>query len=1196
MWIKRFLCAGIAALSMISGLSYSDDTELYVFESSARSGARPQVLIIFDNSGSMGTMIEDAEAFYDPTITYPASGSDNSLQERMVYFTKGGVDNSAMPVPDSPSESRRFLGDINGCESSWDYLNNYGVFTGFFRQYSFSGQNGTWQEVPDNNGANITIIDCFDDIEGGKWKNAPGQPNGFPIDSAGNKKNPVRYEEVDSGSTSSDFDAAIEKAKLTGFGTGQTITLYTDNYLRWFHGDKELVPKSRLEVAKEVIKNTIVTTPSVDFGLAIFNLNYRDEGDRDGGRIVSGIKTMTEANKVSLLSTIENLPASTNTPLCETLYEAYRYFAGKSVYFGNDDSNCSNWYRANRPPRDSSIENSGTYISPFKECQNRAYVVYITDGVPTVDHSADSKVKELSGLSSSDKFTNTNPNFTSYLPALAGWMNTNDVNTNAGFPDDQNVTTFTIGFSDGADDAAPLLTKTAELGGGEYYSAKSATQLQAALSQVFSQILEVNASFTSPSIASNNFDRTQTFDSVYYAMFLPNKGPRWTGNLKKFRVTGSGDIVDKNGALAIGTDGNLKSSACSYWTPNSVCSSASDGGDGNDVRTGGIAHKLRTGGTRTLYGNYGNGGALEPFTKTNAANAAGGDAALASFMKTDEDQLSTLFDWAQGKDVDDDNGNSITTEFRQDVVGDPLHSKPLAINFGTSAAPDIRVVVGTNHGFLHMFKDTGSDVSETWAFMPYELLPNITELRANIPTGVHSVYGMDSPPIAYVKTGPGGIEKAWMFAGMRRGGKSYYAIDITNPDSPSYMWKIDSDSAGMSELGQTWSEPVVTLIPGWPVGNTDPATASPVLIFGAGYSPSTKDAAEVGTADSEARGVFIVDAKTGVLVHAFGPTSETSVTQMPGITDSVPNSVAVLDANGDRLTDRIYATDTGGNVWRMDLPGATPNSSTKPWTAFKFAALGGGTLATDRRFFAEPAVAQTVFTNLSEVDVTVNGETTKTKTYQNVAYDAVVVGSGHRPHPSDKSRSDMFYMLQDRHVISRSFNGATGNEVPDTLTLSNLYDVTSTAPSTDSDNLDFGLKRGWYYGFGGVGEKSLAGASIIEGRVFFTSYLPGDTSSSNQCLVAGVGRLYGFDLHKGTRSYTQEFIEMGERVPDTPQLVIPPNSGGDSYMYLIGIGAAGDGMKKAGGDGGGGDGCPPGDEKCVGGGLGVNRIYYHINE
>ncbi|WP_229380972.1 pilus assembly protein [Shewanella psychropiezotolerans] len=564
-------------------------------------------------------------------------------------------------------------------------------------------------------------------------------------------------------------------------------------------------------------------------------------------------------------------------------------------------------------------------------------------------------------------------------------------------------------------------------------------------------------------------------------------------------------------------------------------------------------------------------------------------------MGVNSTELNKLFDWAKGKDVDDDDNDNSTSDIRDDVLGDPLHSKPLAINFGSSSSPDLRILVGTNHGFLHMFKDSGDSVAESWAFMPYELLPNLVELRANVPTGVHSVYGMDSPPVAYVKTGSGGIEKAWVFTGMRRGGKSYYAIDITSPDSPSYMWKIDSDSAGMSELGQTWSEPVITLIPGWPIGNTDPETASPVLIFGAGYSPSSKDPAAVGLPDAQGRGVFIVDAKTGVLVHAFGPTSDTKMTQMPGISDSIPNSVAVLDANGDRLTDRIYATDTGGNVWRMDLPSGSPKDSTNPWTVFKFADLGGGTLASDRRFFSEPAVAQTVFTNLSEVDVTIGETTTKTKTYQNVAYDAVVVGTGHRPHPTDTSRSDMFYMLQDRHVISRSFNGAPGNEVPETLTLANLYNVTSAAPSSDADNISFGLKRGWYYGFGGVGEKSLAGASIIEGRVFFTSYVPGDTASSTQCLVSGVGRLYGFDLHKGTRSYTHEYLEMGERVPDTPQLVIPPNGNGDSYMYLIGIGAAGDEMKKADG-GGGGDGCPPGDEKCVGGGLGVNRIYYHINE
>lgn len=76
---------------------------------------------------------------------------------------------------------------------------------------------------------------------------------------------------------------------------------------------------------------------------------------------------------------------------------------------------------------------------------------------------------------------------------------------------------------------------------------------------------------------------------------------------------------------------------------------------------------------------------------------------------------------------------------------------------------------------------------------------------------------------------------------------------------------------------------------------------------------------------------------------------------------------------------------------------------------------------------------------------------------------------------------------------------------------------------------------------------------------------------------------------------------MGERVPDTPQLVVPPNGEDDSYMYLIGIGAAGDKMEHKECPEGSLN-CPPpppceaGDSKCVGGGLGVNRIYYHVDD
>lgn len=1175
MKFRQFLITVATALTMVSGASYSDDTELYVFESSARSGSRPQVLIIFDNSGSMRTK-EYSENFY--------SRGETVSDSTKLYYAKGGG-----AVPD-PTSSNYFYHSVNGCESSKEYLTDYGVFTGFLREYGFVGENGTWLELPDTLGSSVSQVDCFEDFETDsslKFGNATGVANGFPVDSLGSKAAPVPYTNISSSASSSDIEDAVDSAFLTKFGTGKSVTLYTERYVNWYHGYKSSSWQTRMKIAKRVMEDTVVTTPSVDFGLAIFN--YNTSKSSDGGRIISGIKRLSTGDKISLVDKINDLNAETNTPLCETLYEAYRYFSGGGVHFAKEAGSMT-------PTRDKSIESGSNYISPFKssQCSNRSYVVYITDGSPTQDSAANYKVSKMSGYKSSERVDG------SYLPALASIMHRKDVNPS--LAGDQFVTTYTIGFSEGASDAAPILKKTAELSGGTYFAAKNATQLQSALQQVFSQILEVNASFTSPSIASNNFDRTQTFDSVYYAMFLPNKGPRWMGNIKKFKVTGSGDIVDKNGKKAIGADGNLSNSACSYWTPNSVCSASSGGGDGNDVRVGGIAHELRTTSSRTLYGNFGSNGGLATFSKSNASSVAGGDAALASYMGVTQSSLNSYFDWAKGKDVDDDDNDSSKTDARQDIFGDPLHSKPLAMNFGTAGSPDIRVIVGTNHGYLHMFKDEDTSVSESWAFMPYELLPNIRELKANVPTGVHSVYGLDSAPVSYVKSAAdGSIEKAWVFVGMRRGGKSYYALDISKPDKPTFMWKINSNSTGMEELGQTWAEPVVTYIPGWPAGNTEFSKAKPVLIFGAGYSPATKDSAAVGSPDTLGRGVFIVDAETGALIHTFAASGGASVTQLPGITDSIPNSVAVLDSNGDKLTDRIYATDTGANVWRIDLPSANPKDSTKPWTAFKFADLGGGATTSDRRFFAEPAVAQTMFTNISEVDVTVGGTTTTTKTYQNVPYDAVVVGSGHRPHPLDLLRSDKFFTLQDRNVVTRPFNGATGNEIPAAITLANLYNVSTASPKTESENIEFGTKRGWYYQFGSNGEKSLSAATIIQGRVFFTSYVPGDNSDANQCLVSGVGRLYGFDLHRGIRSYTHEYIEMGERVPDTPQLVIPPNGEDDSYMYLIGIGAAGDKMEYKDCPEGSLN-CPPpppcepGDNKCIGGGPGVNRIYYHVDD
>ena len=60
---------------------------------------------------------------------------------------------------------------------------------------------------------------------------------------------------------------------------------------------------------------------------------------------------------------------------------------------------------------------------------------------------------------------------------------------------------------------------------------------------------------------------------------------------------------------------------------------------------------------------------------------------------------------------------------------------------------------------------------------------------------------------------------------MRRGGRFIYALDVTDPDQPKFLWTRSNASAGYGELGQTWSEPKVRKVR---------ATSNPVLIFGGG--------------------------------------------------------------------------------------------------------------------------------------------------------------------------------------------------------------------------------------------------------------------------------------------------------------------------------------------------------------------------
>ena len=1078
--IKQLMIASIIMCS--SPQLFADDTELYIADVSAQNGLRPQVMIIFDNSGSMRNTEIMTKAPFDASANY---GEPNSGK---IYWAQAGDG-----VP-SKTSGNYFTTTKNNCQSSLTPLSTAGKYTGNVRRWY--DKNRSWRTLSGNTG---TWFDCREDIDHKITANPAGGSVGYP----------------NNGSTNP-YGSTVSTDVFRG---NDGVTLYTEKYLYW-HYQSDTIRKSRLSIAQDAISELVRSTPSVNFGLTVFNYNASD-GTRNGGRVVRALADMTDADRVAFTSTINSQEAKGNTPLCESLYEVYRYFAGLSVYFGDDDADYSyGSYLANRPPRDPNAESpAGTYASPYKVCQDKAYVILMTDGEPTQDGMANGLISTLTKGSAS---------YSSYMPTLAKYMYNNDINLSK--TGKQIISTYTIGFGDDANSGAgQLLRETARLGGGEYFPASNADDLQQAFQETIIKILDQSSSFNAPAVSATSFDRTQHQNTIYYSMFMPSKKQRWRGNIKKLTIDNQGVLRDASNQAAIDDNGNIREGASTEW-----------GGlnDGNSVTQGGVADALAAQTTRTLYTNSGN--SLIALSWSNIRNHYGvtSNADLADELGTDDIGLTRKINWLLGFDVDDQDGDGAINDYRTDIFGDPLHSKPTAITYPSGDNTNTRLLVGTNAGFVHFFHDKGTEVSEEWAFIPDELLEHGLSLISDVDAADHP-YGMDgSASVMQVMNGT--TKQIIAVIGMRRGGRSYYAFDLTNPSSPNLLWTISNNTSGFAELGQTWSKPQSGML-------SLAGQPTPVFVFGGGYDPNQdncKKTTPTDCADTQGRGLFVVNAKTGEKIWS---TNLACTKSDPHCSlHSIPSEVTAFDSDDSGYLDRIYAGDVGGNIWRVDMQGE-PSS----WTSIKLASLSDSTATGDRRIFNAPTVARTLIQKVVAVD----------ETYQvfDQAVDMILVGTGNRARPaSDVGNKDNFVMIKDSYILPTRF-GSAGIEKPTPVQFSDLYNITNNPMSTSTDLMlsraNLSSHSGWRYGFSNGGEKSLGGALVISGTVYFTSFSP-NASSNLQCGIGelGVGKLYAVSLFDGSNRHTWREKEIGSRVPDTLVVHSGTNTDGQSELRLLGVG------------------------------------------
>jgi len=835
----------------------------------------------------------------------------------------------------------------------------------------------------------------------------------------------------------------------------------------------------------------------------------------------------------------------------ELFFEFFRYLTGQYVYnahngYSDYGTSPANNLNIDNPALawDSGIETGPPgkplYESPLS-ATGACSKLYSVNMMFQVSNQEDDSDKAISASVASGGFGSKQQSFPDVIQYLHDADLSNGMYGNAGNLDDtQNVVSYFI-----IDDTKINTTTSgyAQAGGTGMPLALSddPDDLVSTLQEVFKQIKSVSTTFVAASVPVNVFNRAEVIDNVFIALFqIDDQGrPSWTGNLKKLRLTGANDpatpvtLVDSKGVPAIAPDGRIRFDALTNWTePGALPPPDTDAGevsgrDGRVVSRGGAGQKIPGFMTGSPQESNGLSGRTIYYDLTpTSLSGFNVDTLTASAVQADlgattAGEALDLIAYARGLDVDDLDGDSDTNEPRDWIFGDALHSRPLPLNYGNIGSysdpdiPAIYVAVASNDGMLRMIRNTtpgGTDSGkEVWAFLPRASMPAQQTLRAN-GAGMKHPYTIDGAPVAFIQdvNQNGTIEAAdgdrvYMYIGMRRGGKAYYAFDITDPESPDLMWTIDK-SGDFSELGFTFSNPRVGL-----VRTSD--GARPAIMFAGGYDLNKDIRGSVGSDDSEGNAIYVVDAETGQLIwkaRGGSGTSGGNVFVHSNLVDSIPSTLSTADTDGDGFTDRMIVGDTGGNVWRADIH----DPDVANWKLTQLAALGrhsssASGIATDRRFFHRPDVVQS--------------------TDSHGVFDAVVIGSGNRANPLDSAGMTVnyTYVIKDRHTAAG--DGANVN-----LQHGDLGDVTSNCLQSSAD-CSVNLVDGWRMQMQEPGEKVLATPVTISGKVFFTSYLPQSGTGATACAPSeGAGRLYTVALQDGTAVINYDTSDDDPDFPDQP--------------------------------------------------------------
>ncbi|MGV6816331.1 MAG: PilC/PilY family type IV pilus protein [Thiotrichales bacterium] len=727
---------------------------------------------------------------------------------------------------------------------------------------------------------------------------------------------------------------------------------------------------------------------------------------------------------------------------------------------------------------DQILEINGQYKTPIlQECQDN-FLVVLSDGEPDdgLENESDSEVLQklnsdyaINGCADQGDGT-CGPEFTR---ALAN-------EDQSPLEGEQLIKTYTVGFAvqgagqDYLRDLANLGKSDNENGDAGFFTAANEKELKDVFQLIVEEIAVANHSLAIPSISVDPDTGLTHGNEVFIPLFRPSNLPSWRGNVKKYGfklINGTPTVVEQSGEPIVNADGSPVASSRSFWLPED------DKPDGGDIAAGGAARLL--GINRNLLVNN----AADQLVPLTVDTVTGEELGLEA---NDTLSKNELMRFVRGLKADED--------VALQAMGSILHSNPVLVTYGNRTV----LFVSTNEGFLHAF-DTESG-EELFAFMPRALLKN-AKARYDNSYGQPHIYGLDGPISIWRDAEE---NKLYLYVGERRGGQNYYALDITDLTNPQLAWVIRGGEGDFASLGQTWSEAI-------PARVEFGSKIRDVLIFGGGYD-TAQDEKDVRSDDETGNALYIVDAKTGERLWWASDTG--ADLNLEAMRNSIPANVRVIDIDNNGISDRLYAADLGGRVFRIDLVDTENTTMTEGQkknevSGILLADLGGDDTANNRRFYYEPDAAL----------INDNGNT----------FISLSIGSGYRAHPllkGDADSQNALFMIRDPGV---SFYLSEKNH--SVVHLDDLTEVPLTGSQVETPEIV--AENGWYVNLRRAGgEKALARAVTLNNVVYFTTFEPETTAAENVCSVAThQGRVYGLNVATGAPAL--RFIDVEE--PDLKQ-------------------------------------------------------------